>query len=154
MGESHLRYLYRAYKRGELPDFPLPGDLGPAEFQSHILTVFQALADRGGELFVFINLHDEPIGLVGVQRQSIYDRTRAFPHAVWFQEGTARQRLECGLRFLLSLKKTSLVVIEAKEPNWRYFEHLCKYGLLRRVGTLRDAYGSGGRTAIYQGVGK
>ena len=53
-----------------------------------------------------------------------------------------------------SFVKTHLVVIECQEADWRFFQHLCKYGVLRRVGTLRDAYGEGKRSAIYQSVGK
>ncbi len=151
MGDGHLRYLWRAYKRGELADFPLPPDLDPVQFQAQIVGF---IAPFAGDVMVFVNHAEEPVGLTIVSYQTIYERRRAFPHAIWFQEATPRQRLECALRFLLDLKKTNLVVIEAKQPYWPFFEHLCLYGALRRVGTLRDAYGAGGRTAIYQGVGK
>lgn len=130
-----------------------PG-LDPAGFELAMGSVLQLMLANNGEANVFVNLHEEPIGLIATQYATVYGRRRAFPHAWWFKEGTARQRLECSLRFLLNLKKTNLIVIEATEANWLFFEHLCKYGLLRRVGTLRDAYGAGGRSAIYQGVGK
>lgn len=132
----------------------MPPDLDVPGFELAVAGVAQALQNGAGEIVMVINLHEEPIGLIVTQFQVIYGRRRAFPHAYWFQEGRPRQRLECALRFLLNLKKASLVVIEAKEANWPFFGHLCKYGVLRRVGTIRDAYGAGGRTAIFQGVGK
>ncbi len=123
-------------------------------FRAAITDMLAALVHAGGDVLMFVNLHEEPIGMVGVTYGKTGERVRAFPHAVWFQEGTARQRLEVSLRFLLNLKKTHLVVIEAREADWRFFQHLCKYGAIRRVGTIRDAYGEGKRAAIYQSVGK
>lgn len=154
MGEAHLRWLYRAYKRGELAHFPLAADMEPLEFRDAVLAILATVNATNGALFAFMNALDMPIGVVGIQVAPVMDRLRAFPHAVWFSEASTRQRIECALKFLLDLKRTHLVVIEAKEPDWPFFEHLCKYGLLRRVGTLRDAYGAGGRAAIYQSVGK
>lgn len=153
MGEAHLRWLYRAYKLGELSHFPLQPDLDPLSFRNAVMAMLATVNATNGALFAFMDA-ERPIGVVGVQVAPVMDRLRAFPHAVWFSEASPRQRVECALKFLLDLKHTHLVVIEAKEPDWRFFEHLCKYGLLRRVGTLRDAYGAGGRAAIYQSVGK
>ena len=148
----HLRYLWRAYKRGELEGhLPLAQDLDVQAFPPAAIAL---MAPFPGELLMAINMRDEPVGMAVVTYSQTYDRRRAFPHVIWFKEATGRQRLEITLRFLLNLKKTNLVVIEAKQPYWPFFEHLCKYGVLRRVGTIRDAYGAGGRTAIYQGVGK
>jgi hypothetical protein len=154
VSEGHLRYLWRAYRRDELRHFPLPPDLDPSQFREQITALLAALVEAGGAVLMFVNKDEIPIGMVGVTYGKTQDRIRAFPHAVWFQEGTARQRLEVSLRFLLNLKKTHLVVIECMEADWRFFQHLCKYGVLRRVGTIRDAYGEGKRSAIYQSVGK
>jgi hypothetical protein len=146
-----MRYLWRAYRRGELPDMPV--DLDIPAFQAKIMEVMARVL-LSGEMIMFVNHQEEPVGMATISYQSVHERRRAFPHFWWFTEGKPRQRLEIVLRFLLNLKKANLVVIEAKEANWPFFEHLCKYGVLRRVGTIRDAYGAGGRSAIYQGVGK
>jgi len=116
--------------------------------------VVALIAPFQGDLLMAVNLADEPVGLAIVTYSQTYDRRRAFPHVIWFKEATARQRLEITLRFLLKLKKSNLVVIEAKQPYWPFFDHLCKYGALRRVGTIKYAYGADGKTAIYQGIGK
>lgn len=121
------------------------------------LQVAEALIRMGSDLEIMLAKTREgeiPVGLAGVHHTIIADRRRAYPHFQWFKEASPRVRVECALRFLIDLKAIAFVVIETAEPNWRFFDHLCCYGALRRAGTLRHAYGEGQPAAIYQSVGQ
>lgn len=131
-----------------------PG-LDPRTFRESFLAAVAGAIQTGCDLEVLIAGRDKiPVGLAGLQFAMVGGRRRAYPHFTWFREATPRIRLESALRFLLDLKATAYVVIETAKPNWRFFDHLCCYGALRRAGTLKDAYGEGEPAAIYQGVGQ
>lgn len=152
--ESHLRWLWRAYARDELGQMIPPG-LEPRAFREAFLNAAATAIHAGCDLEVLLGGPDKiPMGLAGVQFAIVGGRRRAYPHFTWFKEATPRVRVECALRFILDLKATAFVVIETAEPNWRFFEHLCCYGALRRAGTLKHAYGEGEPAAIYQSVGQ
>ncbi len=53
--------------------------------------------------------------------------------------------------FIIELKAEFLVLIPSKEHEVAYFSHLCKYGLLRKVGTIRE-YFSDGKAVLFQSV--
>lgn len=96
-----------------------------------------------------------PVELISIE----YSDTVAAPHVVWFPEASPRNRLELGLKLFMSLKKQHLVLINIvsrkgeKSADVRFHEHLCKYGVLRRVGTIRDRYGANVNSVLFQSVG-
>lgn len=99
-------------------------------------------------------------GMIPVELISIeYSGNVAMPHVVWFPEASSRNRLELGLKLFMSLKKQHLVLINIvsqkgeKSADVRFHEHLCKYGVLRRVGTIRDYYGADVNNVLFQSVG-
>lgn len=94
-----------------------------------------------------------PIGVVTVAfRQHPNLRRQAEPHVYWFPEATGRNKIEATLKFIVDLKADHLVIVIAKPADWRFFDHLCKYGALRRVGTIRGFLASGESVGYYQGV--
>lgn len=90
-----------------------------------------------------------PVALISIA----YDAHRAYPHAVFFPEATDRLRLEIGVKFLIELKKQNLVLIDSREATTGYFRHLCRYGLLRAVGKIRDYYAKGEDAMWFQSRG-
>ena len=91
-----------------------------------------------------------PVGLA-VVRYHDEDKV-AWPHAVWFPEASARNKMEITVAFLVQLKKSAEVLITSEEKNKLYFKHLCKYGVIRRVGKLHEWFGGEGRM-LFQSVG-
>ena len=105
------------------------------------------LARKGGETI--------PVVLVSIE----YAGAVATPHAVWFPEASPRNHLELGLKLFMSLKKQHLVLTNIrsrkgeKSADVKFHEHLCKYGVLRRVGTIRDYYEANVNSVVFQSVG-
>lgn len=61
--------------------------------------------------------------------------------------------MEIGLAFFLELKKKNIGMVVSDKTNEPYFLHLCKYGVLRKVGQLWDWYEDGDRVKLFQTVG-
>ena len=108
----------------------------------------------GGEAYVGLRKDGRTVVcLATVMFQDTPDLARqAQPHVHWFPEATARDKVEIGLRFLVDLKRQALLLIAANKADWRFFDHLCKYGAVRRVGTIRGYFEDGGDAGLWQGV--
>ena len=78
----------------------------------------------------------------------------ASPHVIWYPEASPRNKVEVGVLVFRELKKEALVLVAPKEEFEPYFRHLAKYGLLRVVGKIRDYFGEGQHTTLFQSVGK
>ena len=101
----------------------------------------------GGE--VVAATADTPGGHIPVAMATIeYQDGKAFPHAIWFPEASPRNKLELGLKLFIALKNNYLVLVTARTPknsksaDVKFFEHLGKYGVLRRAGTIWGYFGS------------
>ena len=93
-----------------------------------------------------------PIGLASVRYEQCGKSRHSYPHVVWFPEASRRNRLECALKFLIELKNKSLVLISARAGEVEFFDHLCKYGVLRGVGKIWSYFGPGEDAVVFQGV--
>src|SRR3990172_8443150 len=99
----------------------------------------------GGDAFIAISKTPRgeiPIGLCAMTMS----QGQAWPHVFWFPEATIRGRLECTLKFLVALKEKVNVVIPSPSGDVAFFDHLCKYGVLRRIGTGRGWFGASDAT--------
>lgn len=150
MQERHLPWLWAAYKRGSFEG--LPPDLPAERFKVLMLARIEELIRSGGDAYVAV-AGEVPVGVATVAIQDAPGLAKqAHPHAIWFPEATARAKLEAALRLILDLKKDHLLLIAAKQPDWRFFHHLCKYGAIRHVGTLRGYFEDGAPAGLWQGV--
>lgn len=142
----HFPYIWAAAKRDVF-------DIGEAtadEFKGELTQLLSELVNRGGEAYIGIARKGEkdiPICLCMIE----FQQNRAYPNAWWFPEATPRNRLELSIKFLIDLKAKFLVLIPAQEYEVAHFKHLCKYGLLRKVGTIRE-YFSDGKAVLFQSV--
>jgi len=87
-----------------------------------------------------------PIGLVVISPMGRYME----PHVVWMPEATPRTILQASLYFLGEMKKETPFLITAREADRTFFDHLCKYALMRTVGKLRDHFGHDEHAILYQ----
>jgi len=72
---------------------------------------------------------------------------------LWFKWSSPRNRIESVANFINEMRDdfTVMEYADEREPETkRFFENLCKYGIMRRVGTLHDLYGPGNSAAFYQ----
>lgn len=72
---------------------------------------------------------------------------------IWFKWSSSRNRVESIANFINGLRDDFVVTefADEREPETkRFFENLCMYGIMRRVGTVHDFYGPGNSAALYQ----
>ena len=149
MDDGHFPYIYAAAKRGT---FDI-GDATADEFKGELTRILTDLMEKGGEGYIGIGRkyeRDIPICLCLIE----YQQRRAYPRVWWFPEATPRNRVELSVKFLIDLKAEFLVLIPAEKEKDRevaHFRHLCKYGLLRKVGTIRE-YFPDGKAILFQSV--
>ncbi|KKL07547.1 hypothetical protein LCGC14_2584940 [marine sediment metagenome] len=147
LAEDHFPFAWAAYRRGtfkHIPDFP--EGLDAAEFTARLADTALTVARMGGEVVVATARTPQgeiPLALTTVE----YSDGKAFPHAVWFPEASYRNKLELGLMLFIALKEHHLVLVTAQTPRGekssdvKFFEHLGKYGVLRRAGTIWGYFG-------------
>lgn len=159
LSEEHFPYAWAAYRRGSFDGSPLfPADMDVAEFTAKLAGLSMEMMRAGHEVAIGQARKGEetiPVCLISIE----YSPTVAAPHAAWFPEASSRNRLELGLKLFISLKKQHLVLTNIKSQKGeksvdvKFHEHLCKYGVLRRVGTIRDYYGPNVNGVLFQSVG-
>ncbi len=157
--DEHLPYLYIGYKAGMFEtvkeDFPeglerddfdqLMGQyFGNAIAHNNTLITLKANAalKRGGDVNMV------PIGLVYL---SIFQSV-AHPHVFWMPWARPRNKMEASVKFLADLKKEHPVMVVVGDETLNWFKHLSKYGVLRRVGNLKNFFGKEKDAALFEGV--
>ena len=149
MQYKHFPYIWAAAKRGV---FEI-GEATAEEFKGELSRMLADLMEKGGAGYIGLakkDGRDIPICLCLIE----FQQNRAYPSVWWFPEASARNRIELGVKFLIELKAEFLVLFpveRAKEREVAYFLHLCKYGLIRKVGTIRE-YFPGGKAWLFQSV--
>ena len=101
----------------------------------------------GGEVWLFYAGKPHPVGMVVGPRAGLGME----PHVFWFPEATARNKLECALKWLVDMKSKCALFLWIREPDWNFYNHLCKYGAIRPVGKYRNFPG-GGDAMLFQGT--
>lgn len=57
---------------------------------------------------------------------------------IWMPWVSLRARLQSIVNWLNVMRRQSVIFEYAKQRHKRLFEHICRYGLMRRVGTIYD----------------
>ncbi|MGI9411545.1 MAG: hypothetical protein ACR2OV_15810 [Hyphomicrobiaceae bacterium] len=134
--ESDFRWLWAAYQKGGLE--AIPRDLDTAQF---IAAAFGHL-EKFSEQFMVET--DRPIGaIVTLTNGYLFE-----PHAIWFPWASPRNKLEGALKFLSQERKDRLGVIYMDLDRKRFLEQMARYGVLRRVGTVKNFF-EPGRDAVF-----
>ena len=143
---KHFPYIWAAAKRGV---FDIE-DATVDEFKGELTQLLTELIERGGGAYIGLarkGKKDIPICLCLIE----FNHNRAYPNVFWFPEASPRNKIELSVKFLIDLKLQSLVLIPVEEQEVAHFLHLCKYGLLRKVGTIKK-YFSDGKAVLFQSV--
>lgn len=146
-----VKYLFAAWRMGHLSfdDFNPDGMTAEAfveAFATYIASRFQVaytlIAKAPGKgtipvgvVFGIIPLHGKPVVWCG-------DFT-------WFPWASPRNKLESTVHFMNQMRREWLVLGFADMGTVPFFEHVCRYGVLRRVGTVFDMLIEG-PTAVFQ----
>lgn len=151
-----MPYLWAAYRKGSF-------DIVHPVFKEHLtkdeflnalvgfmddntLAAFIFMAEVSGKL--------QPIGL-GL----FWERGRILQteNLIWFPWSTKRSILESYVSFIANFRKEihegsgkNYVILEfAMEKDQKYFDHVCRYGVMRRVGTSLEVYPDA-KSCIYE----
>lgn len=99
-----------------------------------------------------------PVGFLGGNMPQ--DKMLIISEVIWFPEARPRHRIATVANFINELRD-EMVVFEYADNrpasksadgmnSKAFFEHLCRYGIMRRVGTVHDFYGQGNSAALFQ----
>lgn len=148
--EKHFKYLWAAYKLGRLGGFHIEENLDPLRFKAWWIQAVSSVIGSGGEVIILSGSTPIGISVIGVA-QPEGARRQLYPHVFWFG-GSSRNKLECLLKFAVELKQEGNLTVTARPEDWRFFDHLCKYGCLRAIGKFRGFFEDGSDAMLYQGV--
>ena len=129
----------------------LPPGLAPGPFKERFLAFIGSVLAKGGEIYVLM-ASDGKAERPGAIVTAFVNAPYCEPHCYWFPEATPRNRLELALRFLIDMKARYKLLVWVKPADWKFYDHICKYGVLRTVGKLRDFYPDGSDAFLFQGV--
>lgn len=150
---DHFKYLWAAYKRGR---FAMDEGMDPPTFAATLRQKAAELIAMGGDLFALMAKTPYgriPVGLVTVSFvHPAGANPQLLPSALWFPEASRRNQLECVVKFIADQRKDHVLLIIAEPANWRFLEQVCRYGVLRAVGKLRNYWSDGTDAMVYEGV--
>ncbi len=120
--------------------------MSPGEFNDTLTDLVFKNVREGREFYV-MRAGSVVVGSVLVEGPG-YHRNAEFQ---WFPEASPRNKLECAVRVLLEIKKGHLLMFTVGEGRDMVFlGHLCKYGVMRRVGTVRRYLEDGSDAGLFQ----
>lgn len=145
-----MKYLYAAWRLGAKPLDTIQADSTPEAFTEafteHVAARFQTaytlIATPPGKdtmpvgvVFGIAPWHGEPVMIIG--------------DFLWFPWASKRNKLEAAVHLLNQMRKQYTVFGFCEPEAIRFFEHICRYGVARRAGTVFDMFEEGAR-GFYQ----
>lgn len=93
-----------------------------------------------------------PVGSISAMNP-LSTRLVTIADIIWFPWASHRNCVESAVNFINELRDDFTIMEyadEREQSTKRFFENLCMYGIMRRVGTVHDFYGPGSSAALYQ----
>lgn len=144
-----VKYLYAAWKLGGTPLQTITAD-SPEAFEEKF-TEHAAL--RYNVAYTLIaappGRTPMPVGVVFGISPFYGEKVLWVGDFIWFSWASKRNKLEAAVHFLNQMRKEVTILGFAEPIAIPFFEHICRYGVLRRAGTVFDMIGEGPR-GIYQ----
>lgn len=146
-----MKYLYAAWRLGKLSgfgDLTVEGDT-PDEFVDSIVSY---LVQRAHVAYTLIakppGRETMPVGIVFGIVPFYGKQFMMVGNFTWFPWASKRNRLEATVHFLNQMRQ-EWAILGLADVDVPFFEHVCRYGVLRRVGTLFDV-DKEGPTPVFQ----
>ena len=146
-----MPYFWAAYRTGAfegIGDGMFRAGLGQPEFIEALERWLSALS-----LTPIVYAHNGVV--VGFGTFWVRGRVWQTADIIWFRWSTPRKILETYVNFVNEVRKTvydesgnNMILEFAAEKDQAFFDHVCKYGIMRRVGTSHEIYD--GKCLIYE----
>lgn len=123
-----------AWKRGSFPGF-----MDGADKEEFLDQMVDRIAGSGA---AYVLEAASPKGHipVGLMLMASHGH-RVEPHVSWFSWAMPRQKMESVVHLVNELRRQFLVVVPAKKEDWPFYTHVCKHGIMKRVGKAEDWFG-------------
>lgn len=121
---DHMPYLWAAYRMGVWDEVFKP-NLTQEEFTN-------AVAQTSEVFNLMVIVSEKPISLVSIKQ----DTVAVQPNIEWFPWASNRNKVEGVVKLILYLRDISPVILWSKDESRKFFTHISKYGIMRRVGTF------------------
>jgi hypothetical protein len=134
--DEDVKYAGAAWKLGAFKGLNpvFDREMTPAEFRETFIGIVQSV---GAAWTVLADgpKGKRPIGFVfGIAAGKVITLTRVVPMP-W---STMRQRVQGFIAWLNAVRREYIVFEYARHSERRFWEHVCRYGAMRRVGTILD----------------
>lgn len=145
-----LKYLYAAWRKGAKPLDVITVENDPDKF----IEAFIAHSEKRYDILYTLigsppGRSAMPVGMVFGIRPFFERNILWIGDFLWFPWASPRNKLETAVHFLNQMRKEWTVVGFAEPQVIPFFEHICRYGVSRRAGTLFDLFEEGPR-GVYQ----
>lgn len=153
MDDEHMRYVFAAYKKGAMKEtggfFDDEGMSAP-EFKEAFYRYAQMYYDDAW-VFYATSLRGvyEPVGYVATTRTKAA-QPLFIADTIWFPMASSRNRVESMTNWLNEMRKENVVTEYSQMKDKKFFEHICRHGIMRRVGTRIGFYQDGGNAAEFE----
>jgi hypothetical protein len=145
-----MKYLYAAWRLGAKPLDKIQSDNAPeaftAAFHDHVAiryhVAYTLIATPPGKSTM-------PVGVVFGVKPFYQEPVMWIGDFLWFPWASKRNKLEAAVHFLNQMRKENAIIGFAEPEAIPFFEHICRYGVLRRAGTFFDIFSEGPR-AVFQ----
>lgn len=124
--DDDIKYLWADLKKGKKIE------ISPQDF----INEFSDHVSRNYDYAWTLTL-DKPMGMVFGQ---ISGPMIMLGDMHWFEWATNRNKIECSIKLLNELRKTNVITMYSTFDDKKFYEHIAKHGILRRVGTLYGIY--------------
>lgn len=150
-------WLWAAYRKGGLSDFiteairlttSLPEDTDPDSLTQEQFRLLMLRTGQGAcGVWMMTAADGRPVGIVMAYPETLVTQK---PHVRWFPWASPRNRLECALRFVLKEGKKSNLFLFTKPEDRKFWQVLCRYGVLRPIGKVYNHYEMGDTVDTWQ----
>lgn len=144
-----LKYVYAAHRLGGTPLETLTStdpESFAEEFAEHVAVryhrAYTMIATPPGKenmpvgiVFTILPFYEKPVMWIG--------------DFIWFPWASSRNRLEATVHFLNQMRRDTTLLGFAEPEVINFFEHVCRYGVARRAGTVFDMLREG-PMAVFQ----
>lgn len=137
-----LKYAYAAWRIGgiDMLGFEPDADMAGPDWVDHTAEFILAHYAHAYTLLAKTNEGKRPAGIVLLHQPDKRAAVLWMADVIWFPWATSRNKLESIVNFMNSMRKVWLIFEFAIPAQTSFFDHVCRYGVMRRAGTVFDLY--------------